>query len=410
LFALTFKWFFFATLLGVVVGIATTLFLKALDFALSWSRARDHYYFSLPVILLLTAVISRRLFPKADVESTDKAIEYIHQLKPIHPVSILKSFFLPILTISAGGSAGKEAPAADMGAGIGSIISAVFRLDAEDRRKLTICGVSAGFASVFGTPLAGALFGLEVLSVGNLLYDALLPAFVAGITANHVAVKLGAKAVFNPLKNIPVFNEIFFIKVALAGIFFGLCSLMLIAVMKILRKVRERFKHEELISLAAGIFLIVFSLLCSTRYLGLGMGTIVDAVNGKPFPWYTFPAKIVTTAITLNGGGCGGIVTPIFFIGATSGSWLAGILSADRSTFAALGLVSLLAGAAQTPLSASIMAMELFGAPIAPYAAIASILSFLVTGQRSIYPSQIIEIKKSKKNKSPAQSAKLVES
>lgn len=397
LFALTFKWFLLATVLGAVVGAATTLFLKALDMALAWSRARHDYFFALPAVLYLTALISRRFFPKADVESTDKAIEYIHQLKSIHPVSILKSFFLPILTIGAGGSAGKEAPAADIGAGLGSLLSEIFRFNAEDRRKMTICGVSAGFAAVFGTPLAGALFGLEVLSVGNLLYDALLPSFVAGITANHVAVTLGAKAIFTPLRNIPVFNEIFLLKVAAAGVFFGLCSLLLIKAMRMMRSIAEKFERKYwLVNLGAGFSLIVFSLIFSTRYLGLGMDSIVDAVNGSVFPWYAFLIKILTTTITLNGGGCGGIVTPIFFIGATSGTWFAHLLGVDSSTFAALGLVSLLAGAANTPLSASIMAMELFGAQIAPYAAIASIISFLVKGQRSIYPSQIIGIKKSK--------------
>jgi chloride channel protein, CIC family len=140
---------------------------------------------------------------------------------------------------------------------------------------------------------------------------------------------------------------------------------------------------------------LLLALVFSTRYLGLGLDTIEASLNGQHISWYAFFVKSVFTATTLSFGGSGGIVTPIFFVGATSGSLYARIGGLDLSTFSAIGLVSLLAGAANTPIAASIMAVELFGPQIAPYAAVSCVISFLMTGHRSVYPSQILSVRKS---------------
>jgi Chloride channel protein EriC len=142
--------------------------------------------------------------------------------------------------------------------------------------------------------------------------------------------------------------------------------------------------------------LIVMAGLFSTRYLGLGLDTIEHCLQGGTVNEFAFLLKAVFTSITLNFGGSGGIVTPIFFIGTTAGNLFAQLFNLDVATFSALGFVALLAGAANTPIAASIMSIELFGPQIAPYAAIACVISFLVTGHRSVYPSQILAFKKSK--------------
>jgi H+/Cl- antiporter ClcA len=140
----------------------------------------------------------------------------------------------------------------------------------------------------------------------------------------------------------------------------------------------------------------LLALLVSKRYLGLGLDTIESALEGGRIPWYAFPMKAAFTSISLSFGGSGGIVTPIFFVGASSGALFGRLLSLDTATFAAIGLVSLLAGAANTPIAASIMAMELFGPDIAAYAAVSCVISFLMTGHRSVYPSQVLAISKSR--------------
>jgi H+/Cl- antiporter ClcA len=144
-----------------------------------------------------------------------------------------------------------------------------------------------------------------------------------------------------------------------------------------------------------GTLLVVLSLIFSKQYLGLGLDTIQLTLSGVDIVWYAFILKIIFTMITLSLGGSGGIITPIFFIGATAGTLFATTMGLDKATFAAIGLVGLLAGAANTPIAASIMAMELFGPKIAPYAAVACVVSFLISGHRSVYPSQVLAIRKS---------------
>lgn len=154
--------------------------------------------------------------PDAEGHGTDKIIEAIHKCSGrikllVVPVKLVAT----IITLVAGGSAGKEGPCAQIGAGLASAFADLLRVDEQDRKKLVICGISAGFASVFGTPIAGAIFGLEVLFVGNIMYDVLLPSFVAGITGYRVAWLLGAKHFHRNLNFVPTFSESLFLQVFL---------------------------------------------------------------------------------------------------------------------------------------------------------------------------------------------------
>jgi chloride channel protein, CIC family len=391
------KWLFLATCIGILVGISTTVFLKLLGLGIS-ATARYHYYFLLlPAALLLSALIVKVFAPDAEGHGTEKVIEAVHRHSgkiqlAVVPVKLVAT----IITIAFGGSAGKEGPAAQIGAAIASAFSGLLRFSDQDRKKLVICGISAGFATVFGTPIAGALFGVEVLFVGTMLYDVLLPSFVAGIVGYQVSTTLGIKYFHEAVCIVPVFSSYFFLKICLAGLFFGLCSLLLIESLGLFERLSHRVKvWKPLKGLIGGIALITLSLLFSTRYLGLGLETIKASLDGGSIPGGAFLLKILFTAITLGFGGSGGIVTPIFFTGATAGSAFANVLGFDTSLFSAIGMVALLAGAANTPISASIMAIELFGPQIAPYAAVACIISFLMTGHRSVYPSQVLSLAKS---------------
>jgi H+/Cl- antiporter ClcA len=301
-----------------------------------------------------------------------------------------------LVTLCIGGSAGKEGPCAQIGAGIASILAGFLKFGEHDRRKLVICGISAGFALVFGTPIAGSIFGVEVLFVGAILYEVLLPSFIAGITAYHISSALGIRYFYHPVKVVPVFTEGFFLQVILAGVFFGLCSMLLIETMKAGGRLSARLRvWDPLKGVLGGSALVVLALVFSTRYLRLGLETVEACLGGTRVPWYAFMLKPLFTSITLNFGGSGGIVTPIFFVGATSGSAFASVLGLNPATFAAMGMVAVLAGSANTPIAASILAMELFGPAIAPYATVACVISFLMTGHRSVYPSQVLSITKS---------------
>jgi H+/Cl- antiporter ClcA len=391
------KWLLLASCVGILVGFSTTFFLKVLEAGSVFCNGFKYYFLLLPLALMASSLIVRYLAPEAAGHGTEKVIEAIHKRSgKINPFVVPVKLLATVITIALGGSAGKEGPCAQIGAGLSSIFSDIVRFDNKDRKKLVICGISAGFATVFGTPIAGAIFGVEVLFIGGLLYDVLLPSFVAGIVGYQVSSALGISYFYGPLNFIPRFSSLFFIKVCMGGVFFGICSLLLIESLKLFEHLSKRIKiWDPYKGLVGGTALVLLTLLFSARYLGLGLDTIRGALEGDSIPTGAFLLKTLFTSITLNFGGSGGIVTPIFFVGATSGNVFSQIFGFDKAIFSAIGMVSLLAGAANAPISASIMAVELFGPAVAPYAAVSCVISFLMTGHRSVYPSQVLATKKS---------------
>jgi len=391
------KWVFLATIAGAIVGGATALFLELLAWATGIGQLSSYTFLLLPGALFLSTLMIQYLAPEAEGHGTEKVIEAIHKRSGkiaflVVPVKLVAT----VLTLAIGGSVGKEGPCAQIGAGLTSFFSDVLKFDDHDRKKLVICGISAGFAAVFGTPIAGSLFGVEVLFVGAVLYEVLLPSFIAGITAYQVSSALGVTYFHGQVNVIPVFSELFLLKVMGAGLFFGFCSIVLIETLKAGDRLSARLNlWKPLKGLVGGAALIVLTYIFSDRYLGLGLKTIEAGFRGEPTDWFAFLVKPLFTAVTLSFGGSGGIVTPIFFVGTTAGLFFATVTGLDLGTFAAIGLVSVLAGAANTPIAASIMAVELFGPQIAPYATVACVISFLITGHRSVYPSQVLSISKS---------------
>ena len=391
------KWVFLATLAGALVGFPVGLFLKLLRAGADFTGRWEYSYLLLPAALFLSALLVKYLAPDAKGHGTEKVIEAVHRRAGHIPLAVVPVKLLAtLITLSLGGSAGKEGPCAQIGAGITSVFSDLLKFSEHDRKKLVICGISAGFAAVFGTPIAGAIFGVEVLFIGSILYEVLLPSFISGITAYQITSAMGITYFYRPLNFVPVFSETFLLKVMFAGVFCGLAAMILIELMKYF----ERHAHSMRIwepykGLIGGTVLVAMALITSKRYLGLGLDVVEDSLMGVPAHWYDFALKSVFTSVTLGFGGSGGIITPIFFVGTTAGSLYAGLMHLDHATFAAIGMCALLAGAANTPIAASIMAVELFGPAVAPYAMVACVISFLMTGNRSVYPSQVLSVAKS---------------
>ncbi|SMC08554.1 chloride channel protein [Nitratiruptor tergarcus] len=400
------KWMILSTIVGIIIGSIVTLFLKIIQFAEHHQSSLPFpYYYTLPFVLMLVVWMIRTFAPSAEGHGTEKVIEAVHKkhgkidLKVV-PIKLIAT----VLTIFAGGSVGKEGPAGQIGAASASGLSDLLRFNDVDRKKIVICGISAGFASVFGTPIAGAIFGVEVLIIGVILYDVLLPSFIAGFAAFTTAQFLGIEYTYFDMHyyqsialDIPLI-----LKVVGAGLFFGLVSDIVVTSMNFMHKTIKKIPlNIYLKTFIIGSLLVLIGLLFGTQYLGLGMDTIKDTLNPDPYfakdlPWYAFLLKAFTTSLTLSGGGSGGVITPIFYIGATSGHAFGAWFDYQHITlFAALGFVSVLSGATNAPIAATIMAVELFGLEIAHYAALSAVISFLVTGHRSVFPSQILAMKKS---------------
>ncbi len=364
------------------------------------------YYYLLPFGLMLSVWLTRTFAPDAKGHGTEKVIEALHKKSgKINVFVIPVKLAATVVTLFVGGSAGKEGPGAQIGAGVASAISDFLRFSNKDRKKLVACGISAGFATVFGTPIAGAVFGIEVLVVGVLMYDLLLPSIVAGFSAFFTAQYFGIEYTYY---EISYFQHYFIdfaliFKVVLAGIFFGAVAYLIVTSLKFIEEMVEKIKINPYIkAFIAGVLLVALSFIVGDKFFGLGLETISETMQFEAkvpadIPWYAFLLKIFYTAVTLGSGGSGGIITPIFYIGATSGQFFGNLFGGEYqlSFFAALGFISVLAAATNAPIAALIMAMELFGMDIAHYAAISIAISFLMIGHRSVFPSQKLSMRKS---------------
>ncbi len=390
------RWIVLSTITGLLVGVSASIFIKILDFSVRIQNHTPYYFILLPFGLLLSAWMIQKFAKEAEGHGTEKVIEAIHQRNgKIAPLVVPVKLVATVLTIMSGGSVGKEGPSAQIGAGVASSLADLLRFSPEDRRKLVICGISGGFAAVFGAPIAGAVFGVEVLFIGNMVYDVLLPSFISGLIAYKTAMWVGIDHIYNPIILTHGFSIMMYLKVITIGILAGIVSSIFIETLRVTEFIAKKIPQQKLKkALLGGIVLLILTLLLGRGYLSLGVDDIYTALAGKHVPLLSPLWKIIFTSVTLSFGGSGGIVTPIFYVGSTFGNITAKLLKMPVAIGAAIGMMSLLSGATNTPIASTIMAIEIFGPSIAPLAAIANVISFLMTGHRSVYPSQILAMKK----------------
>ncbi|KGE15978.1 chloride channel protein [Sphingobacterium deserti] len=288
-----------------------------------------------------------------------------------------------------GGSAGREGTAIQYGGTIASQCRRWFSWSREETRILLLCGIAAGFASLFGTPWAGSIFAIEVVKVGKIRWKAVLPILVTALLSNWVCGMYGnLHTHYSPVQVVPDLSFTVFGYLILASIAFGLAAQLFIFTSETFHNIFQKIAFPLLRPLIGGLVVLLIVLcLQSTKHIGLGIPTILASFD-TPLPPTDFLIKIVLTAITLSAGFKGGEVTPLFFIGATLGNALALAIPLPLALLAATGFVAVFAGCTKTPIACSIMAVELFGWHAALFFTTVCVLSFLVSGRRGIYSMQ----------------------
>ncbi|MFN3554912.1 MAG: voltage-gated chloride channel family protein [Bacteroidales bacterium] len=386
-----FKWLFLCLLVGALAGTASAWFLVSLDWATRFRESHTIIVFLLPLGGLVVGLLYHYM-GKSVAGGNDLILDELHRPGRIVPLKMAPLVFVgSVITHFFGGSAGREGTAVQMGGAIADQFSWIFRLRQRDRVTLLIAGVSAGFASIFGTPLAGAVFALEVVVLGRMRYEAMYPAFLAALIGDQICHLWGVPHMMYEISIIPPFALTTALWVILAGIVFGLAGLVYA---KLSNAIHNWFSSK--IAWApfrpfVGGFIVLAGVLAlgSTRYLGLGVPVIAEAFQ-QEVPVYDFLFKILFTAITLGSGFKGGEVTPLFFIGATLGNALVWLIPLPFALLAAMGFVAVFAGATNTPIACTLMGIELFGADAGIYIGLACVTAYFFSGHSGIYGSQIV--------------------
>ena len=407
------KWTVLVAPISFVIGTVIALFLTLLNAAIHLRFEHKWLLYLLPLAGLLIHYIYSTIGKSAE-KGNNLVMEKIHEPGGGLPKRMTPIIFITtILTHLFGGSAGREGTAVQIGGSMAAMYGKWFGLNPSDMRMILTAGVAAGFAAVFGTPLTGAIFALEVLTIGKIKYNALLPALIAGIVGDlavgawhvshtHYHIDLVPEQHY-PLSGYLHIDPVLLAKVIVSSVVFGIASFLFSAAVNEVKAFSHViFKRKWMIPVFGGLAIIMLTfLLGKPDYLSLGVEaeypgavTISSAFQPGGSDTWSWFWKMVYTGITLGTGFKGGEVTPLFYIGATLGNTLSALLDAPASLFAALGFIAVFAGATNTPLACTLMGIELFGGEYALFFAVACFTSYICSGHSGIYNAQRISVPK----------------
>lgn len=390
------KWLVLAVLTGLSVGFISSLFARVLKFVTNYRTEHFWIFFLLPVSGLIIVFLYQK-FGQED-GGTNQVLSTIRSQDDVPFRSAPLIFVSTILTHFAGGSAGREGAAIQLGGSIGNQLGSWFHLDEEDRHVMVMCGMSAAFSAVFGTPMAAAVFAMEVVSVGVMYYAALLPCVIASIIAAEFATGVGLNPETFPVARIPQLSLESGLKMAVIAAGCGLLSILFCVALKAVSGIYGKYlKNPYLRVCVAGCLVIGITMLLGTGdYMGAGNELIAKAVEqGKARP-LDFLWKMILTAITMRAGYRGGEIVPAFSVGATFGCVAGGLLGFSPEVAAAASMVALFCGVTNCPIASMLISFELFGFSGAAYYLIAISISYALSGYYSLYKDQTIVYSKYK--------------
>lgn len=387
------KWLAIYLLIGGIVGTATAFFLQTLDDVTLFREKHIWVVYFLPIAGLVIGLVYYYYGESANkgnnlIIETHHSLEHGETPKPI-PFKMAPMVFLStLLTHIAGGSAGREGTAVQMGGAIADQFTGLFKLNAADRKTLLIIGISSGFAAVFGTPLAGAFFAIEILSITNTKKNQLAVSLFVAYIAHYSCLAWQVK---HTIYSIPIIPEISLTTLAwaiFAGILFGLTALAYTSTGKLFENIFNKIKFAPLRPFIGGIivalFIVVFN---STKFIGLGIPSIQDAFINNAGQ-FDFAIKLILTSFTLSAGFKGGEVTPLFFIGATLGNLLIWFIPLPMALLAGMGFVAVFSGATNCVIASIVLGIELFGMQAGIYVGLASVAAYFTSGPNGIYSAK----------------------
>ena len=390
------KWTFYSLIVGALGGGVGAAFSHLISYVTDVRLNNDWLIYLLPLGGVAIAFIYHIL--KVEHQGTNQVFEAVRSEKQV-PFSLAPAIALGAgITHLLGGSAGKEGAALQLGGSIASVVGRAFRADEKDRHILTVSGMAAVFAAVFGTPMGAAVFAVEVVSVGYVSLSALYPSFASALVSYLVAVKLGVHPERFSVDIIPELSAEYLMKVLALAVVVAVVSIVFCLAMKHSHKAFEKYITNPYIRVVIGGFAVIaLTFMVGSRdYNGSGLHIIEGIFHGEDVSKWAFILKIIFTAVTIGSGFKGGEIVPTLFIGATLGFSMADIVGMPVAFCAAVGMVALFASVTNCPIATVFLAVELFGAEGLLYYALAIFVAFVLSGYFSLYTGQKIVFSKIK--------------
>ena len=393
------KWFIPSIIVGLAVGVVGAVFGKALSVATTFRTGHPFMVLLLPIAGLLLVFVYN-ITKMSDDKGTNTIILAARAESEVKFRQAPLIFIATFITHLFGGSAGREGAALQIGGALVSPLKKLFKMDERDGSILIMCGMSAGFAALFGTPVASAVFAVEVTIVAAAQYSALVPCMISGVTSAMTAKALGAEAESFIVSGVPTLsaeNAVQMLLVIVLGMACAAVSVLFCSVIHKSGELYAKYIRNPYFRVAAGglIVAVLTVLLGTTDYNGAGMDVIKRAFTGNADPM-AFLLKMLFTALTLGCGFKGGEIVPSFFVGATFGCVFGGLIGLDPSFGAAVGLIAVFCGVTNCPFASIILSCELFGMNGLPFYAAAIAISYMLSGYTGLYSAQKFHQSKAK--------------